>query len=140
MPFSKWNRQKNIKQMRSFGGAVNYCRDLWPRRAHVLKPLSDRTGAKSVVWTEEMNKAFKEMKALMVADCLMRYLNHNLPFKIYADASDYQMGACIMQQGVQWHTGRESYVMPKLYYYGKRIIIDCLRTRRVQNNALWSTH
>ena len=59
----------------------------------------------------------------MAADCLMRYPNHNLPFKIYADASDYQMGACIMQQGVQWHTGRESYVMPKLYYYGKELLL-----------------
>jgi len=93
---------RNIKDVRSFVGAVNFYRDMYPKRSHVLAPLHALTGLKSNAdfeWTDVHQKAFDAMKAIMVKDAYIRYPDHNEPFHVYADASDLQLGAAIMQNG-----------------------------------------
>ena len=46
-----------------------------------------------------MGDTFKRMKRLMAADTLSAHPDHNQIFDIYTDASDYQLGACIIQNG-----------------------------------------
>ena len=46
-----------------------------------------------------MQVAFEKMKKLMTAYTLSAYPDHNKHFDIYTDASDYQLGACILQGG-----------------------------------------
>ncbi len=79
---------------------VNYYRDMWPHKSNIVSPLTTKIGApKNGVkappfkWTPEMQKVFEEMKALMAAEVLCAYPNHNKPLKIYTDASNYQCGA-----------------------------------------------
>ncbi len=36
------------------------------------------------------------MHLLMAVDTLAAYLNHNKQFNIFTDASDFQLGACII--------------------------------------------
>ncbi len=92
-----------MPELRMFIGCVNYYRDMWPSRAHVLKPLTDQSGLKKIApikWTDEMQKAFDKMNLLMAANALAAYLDHNKRFDIYTDASAFQLGvACIIQEG-----------------------------------------
>ncbi len=75
---------------------------MWPSCAHILKPLTDQSGFKKKVpikWTDEMQKAFDKMRLLMAANALAAYPDHNKRFNVYTDASDFQLGACIIQEG-----------------------------------------
>ena len=71
---------------------------MFPRRSHVLAPLteligSDKPRKTKLEWTEARVKAFEAAQAMLAKSMLMRYLDHNKPFHIYMDASDYQLGA-----------------------------------------------
>eukprot|EP00956_Cyclotella_meneghiniana_P036286 scaffold123723_cov96-Cyclotella_meneghiniana.AAC.1 len=75
---------------------------MWPSQAHILKPLTDQAGLKKgekLNWTDEMQQAFDKMRLLLAADALAAYPDHNKPFHIFTDSSDFQLGACIMQEG-----------------------------------------
>ena len=88
------------KQLRRFIGMVNYYRDMWPKRSHCLAPLSSLTSSKvKWKWTEEHQKSFDQMKALMAKEALLTFPDFNEEFEIHTDASKLQLGACISQRG-----------------------------------------
>jgi hypothetical protein len=102
------------KELRRFIGCVNYYRDMWPSRAHVLKPLTDQAGLKKgekLNWTPTMRTAFDKMHLLLAADALAAYPDHNKCFDIYTDSSSYQLGACIVQRVVLLLTSVKNWVM-----------------------------
>jgi hypothetical protein len=46
-----------------------------------------------------MQKTLNKIHLLMAADALAAYPDHNKRFNIYTDASDFQLGICIIQEG-----------------------------------------
>jgi hypothetical protein len=71
---------------------------MWPNCAHIQTPLTNQSILKKkapIQWIDEMQNAFDKMH---LAKALAAYPNHNKRFDIYTDASDFQLGACIIQE------------------------------------------
>ena len=92
-------RPKTIKELRSFIGAVTFYRDMFPKRSHLLAPLTSQVGQRNLKWTPECESSFNTIKAQLSKDAFLQYPDHNKPFHVYTDASDYQLGSVIMQDG-----------------------------------------
>ena len=86
------------KELRSFIGVVNYYRDMWIRRSHVLAPLAKLT-SKDVKWHwgPEQAAAFARAKRVIAKEAMLAYPDFSKPFVIHTDASHYQLGAVISQ-------------------------------------------
>jgi len=91
---------KNRKELRSFIGVVNYYRDMWVRQSHVLAPLAALTSKTTKwKWEPQHRKAFAMAKIIIAKERPLAYLDFNKPFQIYTDASHYQLGAVVSQDG-----------------------------------------
>ena len=57
-------------QVRSFIGAVNFYKSLFPQCAHLLAPLTELAGNVPFSWDEEKERAFCAMKAVVAFECI----------------------------------------------------------------------
>jgi hypothetical protein len=68
----KLSPPKTKRQLRHFLGMINYYRDMWQKRSHMLAPL---TGLVSPLvkykWGEEQQKAFAEIKQKVSQETLL---------------------------------------------------------------------
>ena len=91
---------KSRRELRGFIGIVNYYRDMWIRRSHVLAPLAALTSKTTKwKWGPAESQAFQMAKKVIAREVLLAYPDYSKPFEIHTDASHYQLGAVISQAG-----------------------------------------
>ena len=105
----KLTAPQNVRELRRFLGMVQYYRDLWQHRSHVLAPLTDLVGEcgktkgkkkkaiKPWHWEEQHQKAFIEIKAIISRDIMLTFPDFSKTFEIHTDASKRQLGSVIAQ-------------------------------------------
>lgn len=104
---------KNVRELRRFLGIVQYYRDMWVRRSHLLAPLTNLVGEcgyskvskalgtkkKPWHWDTIHMQAFDGIKNIVARETMLSYPDYSEVFEIHTDASDEQLGAVISQKG-----------------------------------------
>ena len=91
---------RNVKDLQSFLGLVNYLTRYSGRLATITAPLSELTKANTAfVWSPEHDKAFKDVKDEIVTAPVLRYFDKNAETAIQTDASQKGLGAVLLQNG-----------------------------------------
>ncbi|XP_037037375.1 uncharacterized protein K02A2.6-like [Bradysia coprophila] len=89
-------KPKNISELKSFVGLVNFYSRFFPNLAQVLGPIYDLLGKdKKFDWTQECDKAFELVKSVIASDKVLIHYNPKLPVRLVCDASVYGIGAAI---------------------------------------------
>ena len=73
---------------------------MWPRRPHMVAPLTKLTSIKrDYKWTEVKQDYFDKIKRIVARDTLLTYPDFNETFKIYTNSSVFRLGAVISHKG-----------------------------------------
>jgi hypothetical protein len=87
-----------VTQLRSFLGLTRYYRRFIKDYGLIYKPLHELLRKDSFCWTPD-HTTFQTLKTKLTSAPVLALSNFSLPFTLETDASDYGIGAVLMQQG-----------------------------------------
>ena len=81
-------------------GFINYLAKFLPKLSEVAQPLRDLTRANAqFIWSRQHDKAFEDMKKLVVQHPVLKYYDVSEEVTLQCDASERGLGATLMQKG-----------------------------------------
>ena len=97
-----FERPKTKTLVHSFVGLTSYYRKFVPNYTTIATPLTDlfrKKRPENVVWTNECEQAFQQLKTSLAAPPVLRVPDVNKPFTVQTDASGTGLGAVLSQVG-----------------------------------------
>ena len=93
-----WPQTKNVKELQSFLGSVNYLSKFIPHLSSFRKPPQDLLkSSNEFVWLKVHDEAFKTLKNAIMKDVTLKYFDSNLPIYIEIDALKKDIGVVMLQ-------------------------------------------
>jgi hypothetical protein len=93
-----WPIPKNVHDVRSFLGLVNYFRKFIEHYSEIAVPLTNLTRkAHAWDWTGRCQDAFEKLKQKLMEAPMLRTPDERLPYEVVMDASDLGLGAVLLQ-------------------------------------------
>lgn len=87
---------KNVQELRSFLGLLNYYLKFMGNLASILSPLNTLLQKQvNWEWSETCTAAMEEAKTCLVSSNVLVHFNSELPIKVATDASAYGVGAVL---------------------------------------------
>ncbi|XP_064469299.1 uncharacterized protein K02A2.6-like [Ornithodoros turicata] len=91
---------KNVHELRTFLGMITYVSSFIPRLSHHTSELRELLKKGNAwVWTEVHQTAFEHLKEALTKTPVLAYYQPGKQITLSVDASQYGMGAVVMQEG-----------------------------------------
>ncbi|KAF1318686.1 reverse transcriptase, partial [Globisporangium splendens] len=105
-----WPVPQNVKQLRQWLGLANYLHKYTRNYAALVQPLTQLL-KKDIEWewSSDHQAAFAEVKRSLREAPVLAIANHDKPFHVVCDASDYAIGCALMQHDDEGHERVVSY-------------------------------
>ncbi|KAJ8507306.1 hypothetical protein ONZ45_g10310 [Pleurotus djamor] len=102
----EWPAPRNVTELQSFVGFVNFYRRFVRDFSHIARPLFNLTSAKDWHWTEVEQAAFDQLKLAITSEPILALPHEDRPYRVEADSSDFATGAVLSQldpTDQKWH-------------------------------------
>ena len=119
---------KTLRQTRAFRKMVNFLSSFLPNLCRLLIPIYDlQKKAKMFKWTDEAERAFNEIKKLLISPPVLKAPTPDSLFRLKSDTSREGVGGTLLQkQGDEWvviryHSKRLPKSAKNFWHYRARI-------------------